>query len=70
MKEVCDDFPFQFAFKLQYRNLDSFIHPDFKERQDIKYVKRFCDTQLNEQQLLELKYAVDDAGFYFNVYTV
>ena len=63
MKDVCDNFPFQFAFKLQYRNLDKFIHPDFKERQDIKYVKRFRDTQLNEQQLLELKLAVDDAGF-------
>lgn len=63
MKAVCDDFPFQFAFKLQYRNLDTFIHPDFKERHDIKYVKRFRDTQLSEQQLLELKQAVDDAGF-------
>lgn len=63
MKAVCDDFPFQFAFKLQYRNLNTFIHPDFKERQDIKYVKRFRDTELNEQQLLALKQAVDEAGF-------
>jgi len=63
MKAVCDDFPFQFAFKLQYRNLKTFIHPDYKDRQDIKYVKRFRDTELNEQQLLSLKQAVDDAGF-------
>lgn len=63
MKAVCDDFPFQFAFKLQYRNLNTFIHPDYKDRQDIKYVKRFRDTELTEQQLLELKQAVDDAGF-------
>jgi len=63
MKAVCDDFPFQFAFKLQYRNLNTFIHPDFKDREDIKYVKRFRDTELNEQQLLSLKQAIDDAGF-------
>ena len=63
MKDVCDDFPFQFAFKLQYRNLNTFIHPDFKDREDIKYVKRFRDTELNEQQLLSLKHAIDEAGF-------
>ena len=27
--------------KLQFRNLDTFIHPDFQERNDLKYVKRF-----------------------------
>mgnify|MGYP003121551491 FL=1 len=63
MKQVCDDFPFQFAFKLQYRNLKTFIHPDYRDRQDIKYVKRFRDTELDEAQLLELKKAIDEAGF-------
>jgi sialic acid synthase SpsE/mannose-6-phosphate isomerase-like protein (cupin superfamily) len=63
MKLVCDDFPFQFAFKLQYRNLKTFIHPEYRDREDIKYVKRFRDTELNESQLLELKQAIDEAGF-------
>ncbi len=27
---------FRFAFKLQYRDLDSFIHPDYQSRSDIK----------------------------------
>ncbi len=63
MKAVCDDFPFRFAFKLQYRNLKTFIHPDFRDREDIKYVKRFRDTELDELQLLELKQAIDEAGF-------
>lgn len=63
MKAVCDDFPFRFAFKLQYRNLKTFIHPDFRDREDIKYVKRFRDTELDETQLLELKQAIDEAGF-------
>ena len=45
--EVCKDFPeFNFAFKLQYRNLDTFIHPDLKGRMDVKYIKRFEETRL------------------------
>jgi sialic acid synthase SpsE/mannose-6-phosphate isomerase-like protein (cupin superfamily) len=45
--DVCKDFPeFNFAFKLQYRNLDTFIHPDLKGRTDLKYIKRFEETRL------------------------
>lgn len=63
LKEVSEGFPFRFAVKLQYRNLDSFIHPDYRDRQDIKYVKRFLDTELKEAQLLKLKEAITEAGF-------
>lgn len=63
LKEASSGFDFQFAVKLQYRNLDSFIHPEYKNRQDIKYVKRFNDTELKAEQLLELKQAIDEAGF-------
>ncbi|MBU0623110.1 MAG: N-acetylneuraminate synthase family protein [Gammaproteobacteria bacterium] len=44
--KVCREFPFNFAFKLQYRDLDSFIHPAARGRDDIKYVKRFSETRL------------------------
>ncbi len=45
--DVCKDFPeFNFAFKVQYRNLDTFIHPDFKGKMDVKYIKRFEETRL------------------------
>ncbi|OGC07794.1 spore coat protein [candidate division WOR-1 bacterium RIFOXYD2_FULL_36_8] len=63
IKNVTQDFDFQFAFKFQYRNLDSFIHPDYKERKDIKYVKRFSETRLSESDFLRLKEAVVNAGF-------
>lgn len=63
LKQVSQGFDFQFAIKLQYRNLKQFIHPDFKSRQDIKYVKRFLDTELNKEELLELKSYIDAAGF-------
>lgn len=63
LKNVAAGFPFRFAVKLQYRNLDTFIHPAYRERQDIKYVKRFRDTELKEDQLLQLKEAIEAAGF-------
>ncbi|MEY4495567.1 MAG: hypothetical protein RL744_631 [Pseudomonadota bacterium] len=48
---VCRKYPqFNFAFKLQYRDLDSFIHPDLKDRMDIKYIKRFAETRLSREQ--------------------
>lgn len=46
---------FDFGFKLQYRHLDTFIHPDFKDRHDLKYVKRFLDTRLDAEQFKRLK---------------
>ena len=40
--KIKNDFPeFDFAIKFQFRNIDTFIHPDYKERTDLKYVKRF-----------------------------
>lgn len=63
IQKVAQAFPFKFAFKFQYRQLDSFIHPDFKDRMDIKYVKRFSETRLSEADFQRLKKAVVDAGF-------
>lgn len=52
--DVSKDYPFQFGFKLQYRDLDTFIHPDFKDRKDIKYIKRFTETRLKEEEFQAL----------------
>jgi N-acetylneuraminate synthase len=48
--------------KFQYRNLDSFIHPNFKERRDIKHIPRFLDTRLTKEQFLTLVTAVRNEG--------
>ncbi len=61
--QVCKDYPYKFGFKLQYRNLDTFIHPDFKNRMDIKYIKRFSETRLEENQLRQLKDEIAARGF-------
>ncbi len=49
--KVCKNFisQFDFAIKFQYRHLDTFVHPDYRD-QDIKYVRRFLDTQLSENE--------------------
>ena len=34
------------AIKLQFRDLENFIHKDFSDREDIRYIKRVQDTKL------------------------
>ncbi|MBB5372950.1 N-acetylneuraminate synthase family protein [Acidocella aromatica] len=35
------------AMKFQFRDVDSFIHKDFRSRTDIRYIKKTLDTQLS-----------------------
>lgn len=67
MREACAGFAesagFDFAFKLQYRDLDTFIHDSCKGRDDIKYVKRFEETRLSPQQFETLLAAMRECGF-------
>lgn len=66
MKKVAEPYEdiFDFAFKFQYRDLDTFIHPAYKDRMDIKNIKRFQDTRLTQEQFLELKAEVEKQGMY------
>ena len=41
------------AIKLQFRNLDTFIHKDYKTS-DLKFVKRFNETRLSVDQFKEI----------------
>ena len=60
--KVSKKFDFQFGIKLQYRQLDTFIHPDYRSRNDIKYIKRFLETKLNKDEFKTLKDAIKSAG--------
>ncbi len=55
---------FDFAWKFQFRDLDTFIHRDYKDRDDLKYVKRFKETNLSLEQFLELKDYAKQNGFF------
>jgi sialic acid synthase SpsE/quercetin dioxygenase-like cupin family protein len=61
--KVSREFPFRFGFKLQYRQLDTFIHPDYKSRTDYKYVKRFSETRLAPEQYKALREEMRAYGF-------
>ena len=60
-KKIIDDFAdlakrknINAGIKLQFRNLDTFIHPNYKDRNDLKYVKRFNETRLSKEQFGEI----------------
>jgi len=61
--KIAKKYPFDFAIKLQYRNLDTFIHPHFKKRMDIKYIKRFEETRLTTKQFDNLIKLIRREGF-------
>ena len=50
------------AFKFQFRQLETFIHPDYKDRKDIQHIPRFMSTALKREQYQELVQAVIDNG--------
>ncbi len=60
---ISKSFPFRFAVKFQYRDLDHFIHPDWQGRSDSKYVKRFQETRLSDEDFLCLKNEAKKLGF-------
>ncbi|HSG28714.1 MAG TPA: N-acetylneuraminate synthase family protein, partial [Candidatus Krumholzibacterium sp.] len=60
--KVMKEFPeFQFAFKFQYRDLPTFIHPD-ADPED-KYVRRFKETNLSRDDRRWLKRHAEERGF-------
>jgi sialic acid synthase SpsE/quercetin dioxygenase-like cupin family protein len=54
---------FDFAWKFQFRDFETFIHKDYKGRMDHKYVKRFTETSLTKDQFIELKKHAEVSGF-------
>lgn len=50
------------AVKLQFRNLDNFIHPDYVKRKDVKHVPRFLETRLSYDQFSQLVDAIHEEG--------
>lgn len=50
------------AIKLQFRDVDAFIHQDFRARQDIRYIKKTVDTRLNSDNYGALVDAIRKAS--------
>lgn len=50
------------AIKVQFRDVDRFIHPDFRNRTDIRYIKKTLDTQLSDEEFALLTKTVRESG--------
>ena len=50
------------AIKFQLRDVDSFIHRDFRGRTDIRYIKKTIDTVLPEDSYLTMVNAIRQGG--------
>lgn len=61
--EAIDGLSFDAAIKFQYRDLDTLIHPQFKGDYSYKYIKRFEETRLSDDQFAELINHSREKGF-------
>ena len=50
------------AVKLQFRDVDFFVHQDFRDRADIRYIKKTLDTQMTWDDLRAMVEAVRETG--------
>jgi sialic acid synthase SpsE len=50
------------AIKLQFRDLDTFVHKDFRHRTDIKYIRRISETRMSNEDYAILVKAIRDSG--------
>lgn len=62
MGKIARKYNIKAAVKLQYRNLDNFIHPDYVNRDDIKHVPRFMGTRLSFEQFNVIVDAIREEG--------
>lgn len=50
------------SIKLQFRDVDSFVHKDFRDREDVRYIKKTLATQMPWEQLREMVEATRAKG--------
>ncbi|WP_374944720.1 N-acetylneuraminate synthase family protein [Sphingomonas sp.] len=50
------------SIKLQFRDVDTFVHPDFRDRSDVRYIKKTIDTQLPWNSLRQMVEAIRAEG--------
>jgi len=50
------------ALKFQFRHLETFIHPEFRDRKDVKHIPRFIETGLPNESYRELTGFIREQG--------
>src|SRR5262249_4912742 len=51
------------TIKLQFRDVDTFVHKDFLNRKDLRYIKKPLDTRLSDEDFVTLVKAIRQSGF-------
>lgn len=62
LSRVINQFNVRGAIKFQFRNLETFIHPAYTSRNDVKHIPRFLSTRLSREDYAELTNEVREAG--------
>ena len=62
MGKIASRYHLRAAIKLQYRDLGTFIHPDFRSRRDVKHIPRFLETKLTWEEFQTLVLSTKDHG--------
>lgn len=62
MGKIAKKYKINAAVKLQYREYDKFIHPDYKERKDVKHIDRFLSTRLSHAEFTKMVAAIKEEG--------
>lgn len=50
------------AIKLQFRDVENFVHKDFRNRDDVRYIKRVLDTKMSKEDYAVLVEAIKKSG--------
>jgi N-acetylneuraminate synthase len=62
MSDVARKHSIRAGVKFQYRDLDTFIHPDYADRKDLAHIPRFLETRLTDVEFRTLVQAVRENG--------
>lgn len=62
MSRITKKYAINAAVKFQYRQLDSFIHPNFRKDSEAKHIGRFLSTELSQLDFLELVNHAKNSG--------
>lgn len=62
MGKIAHKYNLNAGVKLQYRQLDTFIHPDFRKDKEAKHIGRFLSTELKPSQFLKLVNVIKEEG--------
>jgi sialic acid synthase SpsE len=68
-KRIVDDFAhvvryngIRASIKLQFRDVDTFIHKDHQSREDVRYIKKTLDTKMSREDFAELVDYIKKSG--------